>query len=199
LLCEAGQHPESVYFPSGAVISVVALLKDGRSFETSSIGFEGVAGLLPALTEIAPVTRMFVQIAGGAMKLSAAKLRERADESPTLMRLILLHAQINASQAEQTVACNASHHLPERLARWLLISHDRVDSATMLLTQDYLAVMTGAVRSSVSQTANAMKQAGLIDYSRGRLQILDRAGLERRACECYAIDRANRASLFATA
>ena len=196
LLCEAGEVPQYVFFPSGALVSVVALLSDGRTFETSSIGFEGVSGLLPCVTGLAPVTRTFVQIGGGAMRMPAASLRSRAHESDALTHLILRHAQVSGAQAEQSVACNASHHLPKRLSRWLLTTQDRVGSETMFLTQDYMAVMTSALRSSVSEAASALKLAGLINYSRGRLQILDRAGLERMACECYAIDRELRASLF---
>jgi CRP-like cAMP-binding protein len=192
MLCQAGAPMRDVYFPSGAVVSVVATLADGRAFETASVGFEGVAGLLPALTDISPTTSMFVQIGGGAIRLPAEDLRQRACESPALMKLALRHAQINAAQAEQTIACNGAHALPERLARWLLICGDRVDGATMPLTQDYLGVMTGALRSSVSLTASAFKRDGLIAYSRGRLEILDRPGLERRVCECYGFDQASR-------
>lgn len=104
---------------------------------------------------------MYVQIGGGAMRLPAAKFRARADESTKLMKLILRHAQVISGQVEQTVACNGMHHLPERLARWLLISHDRVGSDTMLLTQDYMAVMTGALRSSISLAANARQKGQL--------------------------------------
>ena len=192
VLCPAGAAMRDVYFPSGAVVSLVSTLADGRGFETASVGFEGAAGLLPALTGIAPTTSMLVQIPGGAIRLPAENLRKRADESPALMNLALRHAQVTAAQAEQTIACNGAHALPERLARWLLICSDRVDGATMPLTQDYLGVMTGALRSSVSLTASVFKRDGLIAYTRGRLEILGRPGLERRVCECYASDRAGR-------
>lgn len=189
MLCESGDLPAFVFFPSGAVISVVTLLSDGRSFETASIGFEGVTGLLPVLTGLPSASRSFAQIGGGAFQLSSATLRTLAADSPTLRKLLLRSVQITSSQAEQTVACNAYHHVSARLARWLLLTQDRVDSAVLLLTQEYLGVMVGALRSSVSLSASAFKQAGLIDYNRGRLEILDRAGLERRACECYASSR----------
>lgn len=196
VLCESGDLPTAVFFPSGSVVSVVTLLADGRSFETASIGFEGITGLLPALTGLPSANRSFAQIGGGALQLSATTLRTLADASATLRRLILRSVQITASQAEQTVACNACHHVSARLARWLLLTQDRVDSAMIPLTQEYLGVMVGALRSSVSIAAGAFKQAGLIDYNRGRLEILDRAGLERRACECYAFDRKMRATLL---
>lgn len=196
ILCDSGDLPANVFFPSGAVVSVVTLLSDGRPFEVASIGFEGITGLLPALTGLASASRSFVQIGGGAFKLPAARLRTLADESPSFRKLILKSAQITASQAEQTVACNAYHHVSARLARWLLVTQDRVDSATLPLTQEYLAVMVGALRSSVSLSASAFRQAGLIDYYRGRLEIRDRAGLELRACECYAVDREMRSTLL---
>jgi len=196
ILCEVGEGPDNVYFPSESVLSSVAVLSDGRTLETSSLGFEGVGGLLSAMTEIPLETRMSVQIGGGAMTLPAAKLRGRAAESPDLMRLVLKHAQYNAGQAEQRVACIGTHILSQRLARSLLISQDRVASAIMLLTQDYIEVMAGALRSSVDSVVKGFEEAGLITYAHGRLEILDRPGLERRACECYALDRASRELLF---
>jgi CRP-like cAMP-binding protein len=180
---------ERVYFPSSAVISVVTVMRDGRDVETASIGHESVAGLLSALTGIPPKTRMFVQLPGAAISLPSINLRNRVHESPVLMMLILRCAQASAMHTEQSVACNALHHLPARLARWLLISHDRVDSPRMILTQEYMGVMAGALRSSISIAASEFKSAGLIRYSRGSVEILDRDGLERRACECYETDR----------
>jgi CRP-like cAMP-binding protein len=177
-----------VFFPSSAVVSVVTLLHDGRAFEVSSIGYEGVANLFPALTGIPPRTRTFVQIAGTAFRVSATALRAHLDTSPTLMRQFLAYLQINSAQSERTIACNAVHPLAGRLARWLLISNDRVDMSVMALTQDYMCVMAGALRASISLTASAFKREGLITYKRGQVEILDRPGLERRACECYRSD-----------
>jgi CRP-like cAMP-binding protein len=195
-LCEPGQEMTSVYFPSSAVISVVTVMEDGRNVEVASVGYESVAGLLPALTETPPTTRMFVQIAGGAISLPTAVLRERTSQSPGLLKLVLRYAQATAAQAEQSTACNAVHVLPARLARWLLASQDRVDNPVMLLTQDYMGVMAGALRSSVSLAAGEFKEAGLIRYTRGQVEILDRPGLEKRACECYRADHAIRETLL---
>lgn len=186
-------HPiSSIYFPSNSTISIVTTMADGREVETVSIGYESVAGLLPAVTHIAPTTRMRVQIGGGAISLPAERLYARANRSPSLMALILRFAQDRAAQAEQSAACYALHPLPSRLARWLLICEDRVDRSAMLLTQDEMGVMAGALRSSISMLASDFKQQGLISYSRGHLQILDRPRLEAQACECYAADRARR-------
>jgi CRP-like cAMP-binding protein len=192
VLSEPNVPITSIYFPSNSTISIVTVMSDGRDVETVSIGFESVAGLLPALTHTAPTTRMHVQIGGGAISLPADKLCARADRSPALMALILRFAQDRAAQAEQSAACYALHPLPSRLARWLLICEDRVDRSTMLLTQDEMGVMAGALRSSISMLASEFKQQGLISYSRGHLQILDRPRLEAQACECYAADRARR-------
>jgi CRP-like cAMP-binding protein len=191
-LCAPGEAISSVYFPSSSAISIVTVMSDGRDVETVSVGYEGVAGLLPALTGEAPSTRMFVQIGGGAVSLPADALRAHAVQSPSLMALALRFAQARAAQAEQSAACFALHHLPERLARWLLICEDRVDRPSLMLTQDDMGVMAGALRSSISVTASEFKEQGLIRYSRGLVEILDRPGLERRACECYSIDRARR-------
>ena len=191
ILAEPGAPIRSVYFPSNSTISIVTIMSDGKDVETVSIGCESVAGLLPAVTRIAPTTRTRVQIGGGAVSLPD-KLRDRASQSPPLMALILRFAQDRAAQAEQSAACFALHSLPSRLARWLLICEDRVDRSTMLLTQDEMGVMAGALRSSISMLASDFKQQGLISYSRGHLQILDRPGLEARACECYRVDRARR-------
>lgn len=196
-LLEPGDPVDSVYFPSSSAISIVTVLSDGREIATESIGNESVAGLMPAITHIPPTTRMFVQISGGAISLPADRFSDRANESPALMALIHRFAQAQAAQAEQSAACHALHHLSARLARWLLICEDRVNGPRMLLTQDDLGAMAGALRSSVSLVASEFKEQGLINYNRGRVEILDRPGLERRACECYLLDRARREMLSA--
>lgn len=197
VLCDSGEMPTHVYFSSTAVASVVTLLEDGRAYEVSSIGYEGVANLFPTLTGIAPQTRTFVQIAGTAFRLPGAVLRASVEARPLLMRHFLAYLQINAAQSERTIACNAAHPLSSRLARWLLISNDRLNVPVMALTQDYMCVMAAALRSSISQAAGAFKRDGLITYSRGKVEILDRPGLERRACACYRHDKEDLGELLA--
>jgi hypothetical protein len=136
-----------------------------------------------------------VRFGGAAFVLPAATLSARAGKSPALMRLVIRFLQAAAQQAEQSAACHAAHHLPARLARWLLISQDRADRPNISLTQDGMGMMTQAIRSSISQAASEFKQAGLIRYSRGHLEILDRPELERMACECYRADRSGRERL----
>jgi CRP-like cAMP-binding protein len=188
-LCSPGDLVESIYCPSSSSIGSAAVMRDGRAVETATIGYENVAGLLAGLTQMPCPSRMFVQIGGAAIRLPSDKLRARAAESVSLIDLILRFAQAGAAQADQSAACNALHPLTSRFARWLLTCDDRVDQPTMTLTQDDLAVMCGALRSSVSVTASEFKRDGLIRYSRGLIEILDRPGLELHACECYASDR----------
>jgi len=192
-LGEAGDVPRNVYFPSNSAISIVTVMLDGREVETASIGYDGAAGLLSALTQTAPASRMFVQIGGGAIVVPAERLREQVGRNPALLALVLRSVMALSDQAEQSAACYALHHLTPRLARWLLVCEDRVNRSHLDLTQDQLGVMAGALRSSVSLVASQFKDLGLIRYSRGHMEILDRAGLERQACECYRHDRARRA------
>ena len=187
MLYAAGSPVEAVYFPSNAVLSIVTDMRDGRSVETATVGFESAVGLLPALGEQSSSSAVFAQIGGAAISIPAKALRERASVSPALLKLILRFAQSNASQAEQSVACNALHNVPARLARWLLMTDDRIGNDTVPLTQEYLAVMVGVQRTTVSAAAAELKLAKLIRYVRGQIEIIDRPGLERRACECYAV------------
>ena len=187
VLFEPGSQPDAVYFPGGACISLVTLLSDGRTVENATVGRESAAGLLEAITGRPATARAFAQVAGGAMRVPALLFRARMLQSPALAHLTLLHVRANAVQAEQGVACNAAHDVPSRLSRWLLMTQDRVGSRTFPLTQDYMAIMTGVQRSTVSLAASALKKRGVIDYSRGMVTILDRTGLQRQACECYGI------------
>jgi len=187
VLFEPGQQPDAIYFPGGACISIVTILADGRSVESTTVGRESAAGLMEAITHRPATARAFAQIGGGALRLPAGLFRARMLQSPTLAELTLLHVRANSVQAEQGVACNAAHDVPARLSRWLLMTQDRVGAKTFPLTQDYMAVMTGVQRSTVSLAASALKRRGVIDYSRGSVTVLDRAGLERQACECYGI------------
>jgi len=184
---EPGQQPDAIYFPGGACISLVSVLADGRIVETTTVGRESAAGLLEAITHRPATNRGFAQIGGSAIRLPADLFRARMLQSPTLTELAFLHVRANVAQAEQSVACNAAHDVPARLSRWLLMTQDRVGAKTFPLTQDYMAVMTGVQRSTISLAASGLKRRGIIDYSRGSLTIVDRAALERHACECYAI------------
>ncbi len=187
VLFEAGDLIDAVYFPGSACISIVTLMTDGKAVETSTVGRESGVGLLDALTQQPGRSRIFAQIGGSATRLPAEIFRQSLAESPTLLILTLLHARANAIQAEQGVACNIAHEVQGRLARWLLMTQDRVGAASFPLTQEYMAIMTGVQRSTVSVMAGNLKKAGVINYVRGQVVIKDRASLIKHACECYGV------------
>lgn len=185
VLYEVGQVVETVYFPSTAVLSVVTVMRNGQAVESSTVGRESAAPLLSALAAKPVRARIFTQIGGSAIRLSAARLRQAAHDSQALMRQLMDHAGAVAFQAEQGVACNILHDAAPRLARWLLMTQDRMGTNVLPLTQDYMAIMTGVQRTTISLVANQLRSAGLIRFSRGNVEVVDRAGLEARACECY--------------
>jgi CRP-like cAMP-binding protein len=185
VLFEPGEDVHTLYFPSSACISVVAVMRDGRTLEISTVGRESAAGLLDVMTVQSAGARNFVQIAGAALALPAAAFRARLAESPALLELALAHVRANVRQAETSLACGLAHPADGRLARWLLMTQDRVGAGAFPLTQDYMAVMTGVQRSTVSLLAASLKKAGIINYARGNVTIVDRARLIDRACECY--------------
>lgn len=182
-----GEPAAYVYFPSSAVLSVVTVMDDGRYAESSTIGREGCAGLLDAIGGADCYHRIFAQVAGSAIRLPARVFREQVDRSPVFARLLFRHAQADFIQTQQFVACNVLHTAEQRLARWLLMTADRVGANAFWLTQDYMAIMTGVQRSTISALASEFKQRGLIRYSRGALEILDRQALKTVACECAGV------------
>ena len=196
ILYEPDYQVDWVYFPNTAVLSVVTVMSDGRTVESDTVGYESVVGVLNSLGAIPAVSRTFTQIPGMAVRLSAAKLRHQADESPRLRRLLIRHAQANLAQAHQSVACNALHELNERLCRWLLMSHDRTAKEAVELTQQYLATMLGVQRTSVTKALRDLAGAGMIRQGRGRIHILDRTRLEEMVCECYGAVRSNLSQLI---
>jgi CRP-like cAMP-binding protein len=187
VLFDAGSEVEAIFFPGSACVSVVTVLRDGKAVETATVGRESAVGLMDAVTDQPARSQTFAQISGSAMRLSAPVFRARLRESPSLLRLTLLHVRATSLQAEQGVACNVAHDVHGRLARWLLMTQDRVGADTFPLTQEYMAVMTGVQRSTVSLMAGALKKAGVIDYARGMVKVLDRPALMRHACECYSV------------
>jgi CRP-like cAMP-binding protein len=186
---EVGQAVDYVYFPSTAVLSVVTVMRNGQAVESSTIGRESAAPLLCALASRPARSRIFAQIGGSAIRLSAERLRAAVRDGAELMQRVMDHAGSIAFQAEQGVACNILHDASSRLSRWLLMTQDRMGSDILPLTQDYMAIMVGVQRSTISAVANQLRGAGLIRFSRGNVEVLDRAGLEARACECYGVIR----------
>ena len=189
VLFEPGDTVEQVFFPSNAVLSIVTVMSDGHAVESSTVGHESAAPLLWALSNVPSKSRVFAQIGGAAMRMPAAVLREKAGESPVLTAMLHRHAASLAFQSEQGVACNILHAAPARLARWLLMTQDRTGNRSLPLTQEYMSVMTGVQRTTISAVANQLRSAGLIQFSRGNVEIQDRPGLEAFACECYRVIR----------
>jgi CRP-like cAMP-binding protein len=185
ILYEPDYAVEWVYFPVTAVLSVVTVMTDGRTVESDTVGFESVVGVLAALGGTPTVGRTFTQIAGEAIRVSAARLRRQADLSPSLRQLLIRHAYANLAQAHQSAACNALHDLEQRLCRWLLMSQDRTDSSLVRLTQQYLATMLGVQRTTVTHALRDLVEKGLVRQRRGCIEILDRLRIEALSCECY--------------
>ncbi len=188
-LHRSGETIDTVYFPTSAVLSIVTLMADGREVESQTVGFESCVGLAGAMSGLPAINRAFAQVAGDLIQLPAAVLRRQVRESATLMDLVLRHIDLAGSQSEQASACNALHDAQPRLAKWLLMTQDRARGDALPLTQEYLAIMLGIQRTTVTAIAASMKAEKVIKYSRGVIVILDRAKLEALACECYGAGR----------
>jgi CRP-like cAMP-binding protein len=190
VLYDAGQPVEHIYFPHNAVVSLVAVMRDGSVAETGTIGREGFTGSETILgNDDRANSRCLVQVSGTASEVPLNLLRAFLDERPHARRLLLAYTRALFAQVLQSVACNATHSVEKRCARWLLMTHDRAEADTFDLTQEFLAVMLSVRRASVNVVGKAFQKRGLIRYSRGKITILDRAGLEAASCECYGIVR----------
>jgi CRP-like cAMP-binding protein len=185
LLFEAGDPVNWVYFPHSGVISLVVGLADGQMIEAAMVGRDGVVGGSAALDGKVALNRGIVQIEGDASIFDVAILRKTAEQSTTFRTALIRHEQALFAQAQQSAACNASHTVEARLSRWLLRSQELAGEDTLDLTQEFVAQMLGVRRTSVSLVANTLQSAGLIQYSRGRIQITDMDGLRAASCECY--------------
>lgn len=185
LLYDPGDPIETVYFPHDAVISLMTLMHSGAAIESVTIGREGAYGLMTALGPRASLSRAIIQVAGSASRISASAFQQCCRRSPALMALVDRHNDALFGHAVHSVACNALHSVEARFCRWLLSCHDRIDSDTVGLTQEFLADMLGVQRTTVTAVAGQLQAKGLIRYRRGVVDILDRAGLEAIACECY--------------
>jgi len=189
VLQEAGEAIEFSYFPNTAMASVLNIMADGRSVEVGLAGKEGFVGLpLIAGFRTSP-NRINTQAEGMAFRVDAEALREILQQCPELALHLLRYSQVMAMEVTQLAACNRLHEVDERLARWLLMSHDRIGTDALPLTQEFLAQMLGTRRSSVSVAASILQRAGLIKYARGHVTILNRPGLEEATCECYGVMR----------
>ena len=171
--------------PVTSIISVISVMKNGDLVESRTIGREGGFGLLHALGSRMSFERVITQIGGEAYRISVEDLQEAAARSPALTQAIVRHAQATIVQSAHFVACNSLHNAAPRLCRWLLMTQDRLGSDILALTQEHLAIMLAVQRTTVTALAMALQAEGVVSYSRGKIRVLDREGLERRSCECY--------------
>ena len=183
---EPGAAIRDVHFPVDAVLTVMA---DGAAVETATVGREGAVGLSSSLTTIWAHGRVIGQAPGAVFSAPSDALRRIAAGSAEVRTLIVGYMEAVLAQAQQSVACNTLHGVEARFCRWILTCDDRVQGRRVDLTQEFLAMMLGVQRTTVSQVASSLQAAGLIRYNRGRIDILDRAGVEGRTCECYAAVR----------
>jgi CRP-like cAMP-binding protein len=195
VLYEANSPITHVYFPTSGCVSMVNALDDG-AVEVGTIGFEGWAGLPLLLGDDRMPSRAFVQLAGESYRMSAAAFAKAIDRNPEFSRLLSRHSLALFNQAAQSVACNRLHTLESRCARWLLMTHDRVRKEPFTLTHEFLSYMLGVHRPAVTLAAGVLQRAGLIRYMRGKVTVVDRAGLEAASCVCYDITRRNYARLI---
>lgn len=178
---------DAVYFVESGFVSLVASLEDGTQAEVGLIGREGMVGL-PLITGIdTAFVEAFVQGDGSALRMEAGTFREAMAEEPALQGLLFRYLEAMNSQTTQTAACNGRHDLEQRLARWLLMAHDRAEGDEFQITQEFLALMLCVYRPSVSVVASTLQRAGMIRYGRGHITVLDRPALEATACDCYGV------------
>jgi CRP-like cAMP-binding protein len=191
MLHDVGEGIEHVYFPHSGMISLVAVMQNGATVETATIGRAGVIGASAGLGARSTIAQAIVQLPGTAARISASQFQAAAAQSQALRDLIVRYNDVLLAQVQQSVACNALHGLEARLCRWLLQTHDCIDGTVILLTQEVLGQMLGVRRTTVTIAARLLQRAGLIRYRRGHIQVLDRAALEDISCECYAVIQQN--------
>jgi CRP-like cAMP-binding protein len=190
VLHEAGARIVDAYFMESGVASLTADTADVGQVEVGLTGPEGMVGVSAVLNaEARAVHRAFIQVAGSALRIQVAQLRAAMEQCPVLRERCLLYAQFLMVQASQVAACNARHGIFQRLARWLLMTRDRIESDDVPMTQDFLSVMLGVRRASVAQAISALEAKDVIRHGRGRVRIIDRPKLEAEACNCYQILR----------
>ncbi|WP_246776730.1 Crp/Fnr family transcriptional regulator [Microvirga sp. VF16] len=185
VLYEVGDPIRHTYFPHDAIISLVDVMEDGRLAEVAMFGREGLFGLLSAVVSREAFGRYVVQIPGTASRVPLDHMHAAIRTCPNLRRLLLAYNEALLAQAYHTVACNAVHSVEARCCRWILSTHDRRDEDVLPLTHEFLAEMLGVQRSTVSTVLRNLQTSGLIEQYRGGITVIDRAGLEQGACECY--------------
>jgi CRP-like cAMP-binding protein len=187
VLYESGRTLSHVYFPTTAIVSLLFVLENGDSAEIAVVGNEGVVGISLFMGGESTPSRAVVQSAGRGYRLSSQAIKEAFGRNGPVMHLMLRYTQALITQMAQTAVCNRHHTLDKQLCRWLLLSMDRLQGNELVMTQELIANMLGVRREGVTEAALKLQAAGLIQYARGHITVLDRPGLERRTCECYAV------------
>ena len=186
VLYESGGALSHVYFPTTAIVSLLYVMENGASAEIAVVGYEGLVGISLFMGGESTPSRAVVQSAGEGFRMKAAAIKD-VFKHPPVLHLLLRYTQALITQMAQTAVCNRHHSLDQQLCRWLLLSLDRLKGSELVMTQELIANMLGVRREGVTDSALKLQKAGLIQYSRGRISVLDRPGLESRSCECYAV------------
>ncbi|MDQ4121443.1 MAG: Crp/Fnr family transcriptional regulator [Acidobacteriota bacterium] len=191
VLHRSGERYDYVYFPEDSIVSIVNTFEDGSSIEAGMIGKEGIVGISVILSDGVSPRQTTVQQSGAALRIKTEAFKATFNESSELRALALKYVYAFYSQVSQNTACNRYHSLDGRLAKWLLMCHDRSETGELMLTQDFMAQMLGVHRPGVTLAAMALQEKELINYVRGNIKITDKAGLEALTCDCYRIIRAS--------
>lgn len=187
VLYESGTTEHHVYFPISAIVSLLYVMKNGDSAEIAVVGNEGIVGISLFMGGNSTPSRAVVQSAGKGFRLKAEFMKSAFDKAGPVTNLLLRYTQALITQMSQTAVCNRHHSLDEQLCRWLLLSLDRLPGYELVMTQELIANMLGVRRGGVTEAALKVQKDGLISYTRGRIKVLDRKGLEKRSCECYQV------------
>lgn len=187
VLYESGEKLNFVYFPTTSIISLLYVMENGASAEIAVVGNEGILGISLFIGGETTPSRAVVQSAGYGYRLKAQLLKEEFNRGGPTMRLLLRYTQALITQMSQTAVCNRHHSIDQQLCRWLLLSLDRLESDELTMTQELIANMLGVRREGVTEAAGKLQKLGLIHYSRGRINVIDRPGLEKICCECYKV------------
>jgi CRP-like cAMP-binding protein len=187
VLYESGTTLSHVYFPTTAIVSLLYVMENGASAEIAVVGNEGIVGISLFMGGESTSSRAVVQSAGKGFRLKAQMMKEEFNRAGPVLHLLLRYTQALITQMSQTAVCNRHHTLDQQLCRWLLLSLDRLEGNQLVMTQELIANMLGVRREGVTEGALKLQHAGLIQYARGHITVLDRAALEKRSCECYAV------------
>ena len=187
VLYESGSTLSHVYFPTTAIVSLLYVTDNGSSAEIAVVGNEGLVGISLFKGGESTPSRAVVQSAGDGFRLKASLMLQEFNRAGPVLHLLLRYTQALITQMAQTAVCNRHHSLDQQLCRWLLLSLDRLDGNELVMTQEMIANMLGVRREGVTTAARMLQDAGLIRYTRGRISVLDRAGMEQRTCECYSV------------